>query len=284
MAKELAKRVFAVGLLALLPLMTVQAKLFVPDSDLWAFWATADDANPQQVDHSAWQALLDRYRSVNAADSIARFDYAGVTMEDRELLKAYLNALSGLDPRMLSRAEQRAYWINLYNALTVEVVLRYYPVKSIRKIEGGLFDLGPWSEPYLTIAGQTLTLNDIEHRILRPGWNDPRIHYAVNCASLGCPDLAAEAYTAANTEALLDANARAYINHPRGVTVAGNKATASSIYNWFDVDFGGDEAGVVAHWLQYADAELAAELAAAGDKLKIKYGYDWSLNESVDAD
>lgn len=261
----------------LLAATAAAANPFVPKADLWEFWTAHDEASTQQVDHAEWQALLDAYLVSDHPSGINRFAYGQVTAADRARLQGYLQALAAVDPRRLARAEQRAYWINLYNALTVNLVLEHYPVKSIRKIHGGLFGLGPWGREITTVAGQDLSLNDVEHRILRPIWRDPRIHYAVNCASLGCPNLAARAYTAANTDQLLDAGARAYVNHPRGARLADGRLTLSSIYDWYQVDFGGDTAGVLAHLQRYARPELAAALA--GFDGRIDYAYDWALNE-----
>ena len=119
--------------------------------------------------------------------------------------------------------------------------------------------------------------DDIEHRILRPLWREPRTHYAINCASIGCPNLMREAFTAGNTEALLDAGARAYVNHPRGVTVAGDNLVVSSIYDWFQVDFGGSDKGVIRHLRQYAEPALEARLQRF-DSIDDDE-YDWSLND-----
>ena len=128
-------------------------------------------------------------------DGIARIGYGAVSDEDRKSLDAYIAALAGHpgSRRALNRAEQQAYWINLYNALTVQVILDHYPVESIRDIDisPGLFADGPWGKKLVTIEGEAVSLDDIEHRILRPIWKDPRIHYAVNCASIGCPNLQA---------------------------------------------------------------------------------------------
>jgi len=270
-------------LLCLLPGMPLQAKLFVPDNEPWPFWQVSDAASIVVVDHSEWQRLLNAYLLTNTADGIFRFNYASVTASDRQSLVRYIDELTARDPRGLTHPEQRAYWINLYNALTVEVVLRRYPVTSIRKIPGGLFDAGPWDEPYIDVAGEPLTLNDIEHRILRPQWRDPRIHYALNCASLGCPNLAAQAFTAANTELLLELSAAAFINHPRGVSVVEKRVTASAIYDWFDTDFGTDKGELLQHWLRYASPELAAALGTNADQLRFKYGYDWALNSGASA-
>ena len=160
-------------------------------------------------------------------------------------------------------AEQQAYWINLYNALTVQVILDHYPVDSIRDIDisPGFFADGPWGKKLLVVDGEEVSLDDIEHRILRPIWQDLRIHYAVNCASIGCPNLQPEAFTAENADRLMDEGARAYIGHPRGASVDRGKLTVSSIYKWFKADFGGSDVGVIDHLQQFAEPELKAALA-----------------------
>ena len=127
------------------------------------------------------------------------FDYAAVTQADRTALKTYLKDLQAVRVTTLPRRAQMPFWINLYNALTVEVILDNYPVKSIRDIKSGLFSSGPWSTELVRVEGHDLSLDDIEHEILRPIWKDKRIHYAVNCASIGCPNLAAKAYTEGRT-------------------------------------------------------------------------------------
>ena len=200
-------------------------------------------------------------------------------MTDRVALSRYTATLAALPIDDYSRAEQMAYWINLYNALTVQVVLTHYPVDSIRDIDvsPGLFSDGPWDRPLLTVAGEDLTLNDIEHRILRPIWRDPRIHYAVNCASVGCPNLQPVPYTGSNLEALLEGAARAYVNSPRGVRVGRYGLIVSSIYVWFQDDFGTRDDDVIDHLARYAEPELAAELRRVG-KLA-DHSYDWSLND-----
>jgi len=263
-------------LLLALVVTSGQAKLFVPDLEPWDIWAVSDENNTDRIDHSEWQSILDTYLLSDTADGINRFRYAAVSETHRRRLQDYLDGLARIDPRIYPLAEQRAYWINLYNALTIQLVLAHYPVKSIRKIFGGILASGPWDEKLIEVTGIPLSLNDIEHRILRPIWRDPRIHYAVNCASLGCPNLATRAFTAANSEHLLDAGARAYINHPRGVSIHKDRLTASSIYDWYDTDFGDSMEGLRQHWLLYATPELKKQL---GDyQGKIRYDYDWKLN------
>ncbi|MEO0914732.1 MAG: DUF547 domain-containing protein, partial [Pseudomonadota bacterium] len=180
-------------------------------------------------------------------------------------------------PASLTAAAAFAYWVNLYNAVTVQVVLQSYPVNSIRDIGGGLFSAGPWRTKLVRVAGQDLSLDDIEHGILRPVWGDARVHYAVNCASIGCPNLANRAYSARRLGAMLDEGARTYVNHPRGATVTGGRLIASSIYDWFKADFGGSDAGVIAHLQTYAGGALAAGLG--GVSRVSDFRYDWSLND-----
>ncbi len=122
-----------------------------------------------------------------------------------------------------------------------------------------------------------LSLNDVEHRILRPIFNDNRVHYALNCASLGCPNLQPKAFTAENMEQMLDEGASSYINHPRGAQIVDGRLQLSSIYKWFKVDFGGSDQKVIVHLLHYAQDDLAQSLRSYQGKLS--FAYNWKLNE-----
>jgi Protein of unknown function, DUF547 len=233
------------------------------------------------VDHSVWDALL-KAHVVAGPDGLNRVSYSRLKGEQSKL-KAYLAALQKVDPSTLDKPEQFAFWVNLYNAKTIDVVLDKYPVKSIKDISlgGGLKTLvtgGPWQAKIMKVSGVDLSLDDIENTILRPIYGDPRVHYTVNCASVGCPNLSMDAYTGAKLEAMLEAGAKAFINSPRGVAIDGDKITASSIYDWFKADFGGSEATVFAHWRKYASPELTARL----EKItKIAgYNYDWALADA----
>ncbi|WP_348672465.1 DUF547 domain-containing protein [uncultured Abyssibacter sp.] len=263
----------SVGILSLLWAASSAA---APKSDPWPFWAGHDPESEQIVDHGDWSRLLQRY--VRERESGAnRFDYGAVSDADRDRLAGYVDTLAAIDPRGLNRAEQKAYWINLYNALTVQQILEAYPVGSIRDIRSGLFSPGPWKKDLVSVAGQPLTLNDIEHRILRPIWQDPLIHYGVNCASIGCPDLLATAYTGDSVDEQLAGNARAYVNDARGAQVTDDGLMVSSIYIWFQADFGGSDAGVIEHLRRYADPALRKRLDGVRDIDDDRY--DWSLND-----
>ena len=248
-----------------------------PEPALIAGWDVSDESNYAVIDHSSWQALLDAYLKTGDPSGINRFDYGALkaNTEDRKTLSAYLKSLAGIDPRSFSRDEQMAYWINLYNALTVFVIIPRYPVDSIKDIKSGIIDFGPWNLELFPLQGQKLTLNQIEHGILRPIWKDPRIHYAANCASLGCPNLSPEVYRSDNLERLLEQAAVDYINHPRGAQLQGDELVVSSIFEWYKVDFGNTDAGVIAHLKQYARPELAQIL---DNHNSFDDYYDWNLN------
>lgn len=255
--------------------------LAAPAAELWPRWQKHDPASTRTIDHSVWQGFLEKYVAAHPS-GVNRFRYGDVAKEDRSALDGYIARLEKLPISGYGRDAQRAYWINLYNALTVKVVLEHFPVKSIKDINlssglfGGLFGGGPWKAKLATVEGEKVSLDDIEHRILRPIWQDNRIHYAVNCASIGCPNLQPEAFTAQNAEQLLDRGATEYVNHPRGVAFADGRLRVSSIYDWFQADFGGSSQTVVRHLQKYAKPALRKQLESYSGSLD--YHYDWSLN------
>lgn len=247
-----------------------------PDSELWAYWEAHDPASTETVDHSAWEQFLVKH-VFPGDDSINRLAYDNVLFYDRSALDKYVDSLAAVAVTKLNRDEQMTYWFNLYNALTVRVVLEAYPVLSIRSIDisPGLFSDGPWGKALVEVEGQALSLDDIEHRILRPIWRDPRIHYAVSCAALGCPNIGTGAFDAGKLEEYLDYSARAYINHPRAVRVKSGALILSSLYEWYAEDFGGSAEALLRHLAAYADPSLAATLSAT--TTISGYKYDWAL-------
>lgn len=251
-------------------------RLLAPAARLWPRWQAHNALSPQTVDHTLWTKLLARLVRPQP-DGSTRLAYAAAGAAEHAAIAAYLAANAAVPVSTLARPEQFAFWANTYNALIVKIVLDAWPVRSIRDISlsSGLFASGPWDAPLITLEGENLTLNDIEHRILRPIWGDPRVHYAVNCASIGCPDLRSQALTGAGLDATLDAAAAAYVNHPRGVAVTADGLVLSSIYNWFAEDFGAAN-GVTVHLRRHALPALVPQLQP--DVRIAGYHYDWSIN------
>ncbi|MBL4852768.1 MAG: DUF547 domain-containing protein [Robiginitomaculum sp.] len=234
------------------------------------------DPNMAAENHNKWGIVLQKYAKLDA-DGLVRFDYGALKASptDMENLTAYIETLSKQKPSTFERKQAMSYWANLYNAVTVLVVVENYPVSSILKIRSGLRP-GPWKRKLVTVEGEKLSLDNIEHDIMRPTYKTPLVHYMVNCASIGCPNLKPTPWSVKNFDAELDVAARAYINSPRGVYVKDGKVTASKIYKWFKEDFGDNPVGVLNHAREYADPEL---LSALEGKTKIKsYKYDWKIN------
>ena len=243
--------------------------------------ATSVDQSQKTVDHSAFDSFLSTYHvaPTHAAAphyGAALLRYSDVTESDKNALVSYINRLQDVQVTSLNKNEQLAFWINLYNAQTTRVILENYPVDSIRSIKSSFLDIkGPWNDKTLMVEGETLSLDNIENRIVRPLFSDPRIHYALNCAAIGCPNLRAEAYKSTGLDAVLDAQARAYINNPRAIQIEDGRVTASRIFLWYKGDYGGSESAVLDHIRQYARPELRQSLDGV---TKIDaYEYNWDL-------
>lgn len=229
--------------------------------------ATAFSA--QSVDNSLYAGLLKKYVDRGVVD------YSGFKDEE-DVLDRYLHHLSVVDSKLLSRNEQFAFFINAYNAWTIKLILSAYPgVGSIKEL-GGLRK-NPWKKKLCRIDGALVTLDHIEHDILRPRFKDPRVHFAINCASKGCPPLLSEPYYADRLEQQLDDTTRAFINDPDYNRLEGDRLYVSRIFKWFASDFPN---GTVDFFLKYATGDLKVKLETGLGKLKVKYlKYDWSLNE-----
>ncbi len=273
MRKILIGKLAIVAILFGQPLVHAAAK-----AELWARWQKHDPANRKTIDHYAWDRFLKQYVVAPHPSGINRVRYPAITPEDVKSLKNYLQEMQNVAISNYNRAEQKAYWINVYNAATVDLIAARFPLKSIRdiNISPGLLARGPWGAKLFSVEGERLSLDDIEHRILRPIWKDNRVHYALNCASLGCPNLQPVAFTADNSETLLDRGAKDFINHPRGVMIQKGRLQVSSIYVWFQEDFGGDAEELMEHWQKFANPVLAEALEKYSGGLA--HDYDWRLN------
>jgi len=231
---------------------------------------------PAPIDHTAFDALLRRH----VADGFVDYDAFARSGEFQD----YLERLDAARPDDLPEAEQLAFWINTYNAWTIQQINAHGERESIRNINKtlGLLSLkGPWSEKMVRAAGRTLSLDDVEHGIIRKEFEEPRIHFALVCAALGCPPLRSEAYTGARLEEQLEDQARAFLLRSPGknrVDAAEATVWVSSILTWYQDDFGGtDEAlgqFLARYWPEGEDRQL---LLSGRFKLR-KTEYDWALN------
>lgn len=242
------------------------------------------------ADHgdAAWTALLARHVHWNEAGTATAVDYDGFA-RDRAALDAYLAALAAVpvaDFERWPRAERMAFLINAYNAATVALVLDHEPGLASIKDIGGWFS-SPWKQRYVDLFGATRTLDEIEHELLRgaPDFDEPRIHFAVNCASIGCPALRPEAYAGDRLAAQLDDQTRRFLRDRTRNRVLQRdplRVGVSSIFDWYGDDF--DSAGGVHGFLaRYPEAlDLAPAEAAmlrAGDARIEFLDYDWTLND-----
>ena len=231
------------------------------------------NSESKPINHAIFDSLLKKY--VNEEGYV---NYKGF-LKDSVQFNSYLDLLSRNHPneKNWSKEERLAYWINAYNAFTIKLICNYYPVKSIKDIKSGIpFVSDTWTISFIKIEGKTYNLNDIEHGIIRPKFNDPRIHFAVNCASKGCPPLRNEAYMASKLNAQLDEQAKSFINDGnRNKIQSANKADLSKIFTWFSGDFKKAAPSVIAFINKYSNTKLS-------EKATLNYqDYDWNLNEQL---
>lgn len=240
-------------------------------------WPAEEQVSIDMIDHGVWNELLRKY--VNDRGEV---DYAAwlASSDDSARLESYLNALSRADPTQpAERSAKLAFWINAYNALTVQGILREYPTSSIRNHTGAV-GYNIWKNLLLRVGGETYSLDAIEHDILRK-MEDPRIHFAIVCASVGCPRLLNEAYVASRLDEQLDENARAFFSQNQNFRIDESSETVylSSILNWFASDFGADATAQLQAIAPYLPSEEARSYIESAQPSIEYLDYDWSLNK-----
>lgn len=228
-----------------------------------------------RFDHAELDALL----KAHVREDQGRVDYAGLK-SDQAKLTAYLERVAQAELNTLSEPQSKALLINAYNAYTLQLMLEHYPnIKSIKDLNN------PWGTKRYKVGQQTLSLDDIEHGLLRPLYKDPRIHFAVNCASVGCPPLAASAFEGDTLDAQLDAAAKRTLTNPRYAAREGDALKLTSILDWYGSDFTnpnfkGHAKSVAAYITPYTTPELKAFIDSKGDAIQVSFfDYDWSIND-----
>lgn len=240
--------------------------------------AGADVCPTFDHEHAAWTTVLARYVRDGGVD------YAGLKRSGGPALDSYLRSLESVcrgHYDSWTNEQKLAFWINAYNAYTVKLILNHYPLTSIRSI--GLLPGAAFRESFIplrSLRGKVLSLNDIEHEILRREFREPRIHFAINCASKSCPELRSEAYRAATLDAQLTQAARGFVQDPTKNRFDAESRTLrlSSIFDWFREDFERSARTLPAFVARYAEPATASALTS-GSTVRVEFlDYDWSLN------
>ncbi len=228
----------------------------------------ASDSLP--VSHQRWTDLLEKH-----VDEDGWVDYPGFIRDSAKLYE-YLALLASHHPNRSnwSSEERKAYWINAYNAFTVQLICRHYPVEGIKKIKAGIpFVNSVWDIKFIEIEGQTYDLNNLEHGILRKKFRDPRIHFALNCASVSCPRLRGSAFTADSLDAQLDEAGRQFLSEDLRNRIRSDSLNISSIFKWYKGDFVSQDQSLIDFLNQFAPVKISPDA-------EIEYlDYDWRLNQ-----
>ena len=237
--------------------------LFFSFVNFFSLPASASPGKVSVISHELWNDLLKQ-----CVTSDGRVNYKAL-LNEKGKLQSYLETVSNTPPQQnWERNEVMAYWINAYNAYTVKLILDHYPVKSIRDIDNG----HPWDETFIEIDGKRFSLNSIENDMLRKKFNDPRIHFAINCASKSCPKLINEAFTSNKLDNQLNSAAKNFVNDPSKNRIQAENILLSEIFDWYKEDF--SQNGTILDFLnQYSSVKIQPTA-------NISFlNYDWSLNE-----
>ena len=249
--------------------------------DLSSVLAAGIEDGSARFDHSSWDELVQRH----AKDGGRRFDYAGLKA-DEEQFDAYLGALADADLSALSSNEIQALFANAYNAYTIATILDHvsadgaFDIESIRDVPD------VFGRKDHTVGGFLLSLDNMEHNVLRPLFKDPRFHFAVNCASISCPPLPTRAFTGDEIDEQLDTVTKNALTNPDYVSVDGDTLLVTKIMDWYGSDFVdpeyiGSEKSLQEFIAKYATAEVRELVAAHADSVSVKFrDYDWGLNRS----
>lgn len=256
------------------PLRVKAKALPVPLGHLWVvvllslLLAFVTSARAAEYNHAPFNDLLAAHVRGGG------IDYDGLAVDEAKL-DAYLAPAEAFSTEGLSRNDTMAFWINMYNAWTLKLILTKYPdIDSIKDL-GSVFS-SPWKKRFVMIGGKTLTLGEIEHEILRQEFKDPRIHFAINCASKSCPPLLPEAYRGDTLDAQLNKATGTFINNTANTRLDGNRLSVSRIFKWYKGDFGDDIAAYIG---RYTTGPLKQDLERLGTSADIVFlDYDWSLN------
>lgn len=231
-------------------------------------------------DYKAWGELLSKYY-----DPARGMNYKALKDQDKKTLDELRRQMATVDVQSLSRPDQFAYWINLYNISVVGVVVDNYPVESIRDLSTDpIIRINIFKKDLVDTKRGKLSLNDIENEKIREGFKDPRIHFAINCAAKSCPPIRPEPYVGSQISQQLEDQTRKFLNGPNGVRPEKKGGTlvlhTTKVMDWFAADFNKWGGGQVAFIIRYVTADKRKQIEAAGNQVKLEFDdYSWKLND-----
>ena len=238
-------------------------------------------ASAAPPDYRLWGDLLAKYY-----DPAKGMNYKALKADDKQTLDTLRRQLAQVEVNLLSRQDQLAYWINLYNVTTLSVVIDRYPVESIRDISTDpIVRLNVFKKDSVQTKKGAMSLNDVENEKIRDGFKDPRIHFAINCAARSCPPIRTEPYVGSEVSNQLDDQVRRFLNGPNGVRVARNGGElilhVTKIMDWFKDDFEKWGGGRIPFLVRYVTPDKRKQIEAAGNQVDLAFDdYDWKLNDA----
>jgi hypothetical protein len=245
-----------------------------PKAVLWDYWHKSNPSSTKVINFNAWQNFLDKYTIEKNNQVYVK--YAAVADKDKAKLNQAITQYAKVNILEYNPDQQLAYWINLYNMLTVQVILKHYPIKSITDIDKGWFGSKVWDQSVIRISNKYLTLNDIEHRIIRPIWKNPRTHAALNCASISCPNLSQKAYLGKTINSQLNQAFSNWINSDKGLYIKNNDLYLSKIFDWYGSDFGDKEQ--MLKFIKGFIKDDSKKSKLNDDAIIYFQNYNWNLN------
>lgn len=263
-------------LIAILVLMTAMPLMAAPQpSALTQHWQPHNENSTLEINHAALTAFLQKYLVVRD-DGPNLLHYGQVTTADHRKLQAYIDSLTRISLGQYNRDQQLAYWINLYNAALIDLVLDHYPVSKVTTIGGSA--ASPWTMPVVTADGMQLSLDEIKNQILQPIWQEPIIAYGLSYAAIGGPELPASAYQGQNIYVQLRNSAKRFVNSPQGATITDSRLIISRFFDWHRDIFGDDAISLISQLRAHAQPRLSARLDIF-DKIA-GYRFNWHLNDA----
>jgi len=248
---------------------TINKVLIIFVLSIGSFHATAETSDMSSIEienqrsnptYQMWDKILQANVSKTGV-----VNYKGIKADPN--FNKLVEIFNATDVSTMTKAESKVFWINAYNIYTIKLIIDNYPLKSIMDLDGGK----PWDKKFITISGKSYSLNDIENNILRKKYNDPRIHFAINCASFSCPTLYNHAFFVGSEESILNTLARKFVNDPKRNKISEKKIEISSIFDWYNVDFV-KNGNLIRFLNQYSDLKI-------DDDATISYmNYNWNLN------